>query len=135
MTFAHFLSTLHHLYHHTSFFEIFGIFSQYVVKPNENVYDICHSICVKSSYYHNRKTSHMTIILFTFMSDTYLFRVCLMRDVLPLLPTILYDLWVKLYEYLMRRCEKTCQKAWLPVNIKTVIFNLQYICNTKIFKS
>ena len=26
MTFAPFLSILHHLYHHTSFFEIFGIF-------------------------------------------------------------------------------------------------------------
>ena len=77
----------------------------------------------------------MTIILFIFMSDTYLFCVCLTRDVLLLLPTILYDLWVKLYEYLMRRCEKACQKAWPPVNIKTAIFNLQYICNTKIFKS
>ena len=72
----------------------------------------------------------MTIILFIFMSDTYLFCVCLIRDILLLLPTILYDLWVKLYEYLMR-----CEKAWPPVNIKTAIFNLQYICNTKIFKS
>ena len=53
----------------------------------------------------------MTIILFIFMSDTYLFCVCLMRDVLPLLPTILYDLWVKLYEYLMRRCEKNMSKS------------------------
>ena len=77
----------------------------------------------------------MTIILFIFMSDIYIFCVCLMRDVLLLLPTILYDLWVKLYEYLMRRCEKACQTAWPPVNIKTAIFNLQYICNTKIYKS
>ena len=73
----------------------------------------------------------MTIILFIFMSDIYLFCVCLMSDVLLLLATILYDLWVKLYEYLMRGCEKACHKAWPPVNIKT----MQYICNTKIFKS
>ena len=52
----------------------------------------------------------MTIILFIFMSDIDFFRVCLMRDVLLLLSTILYDLWVKSYEYLMRRCEK----AWTP---------------------
>ena len=69
----------------------------------------------------------MTIILFIFMSDIYFFYVCLMRDVLLLLSTILYDLWVTLYEYLMRRCEKACQKAWAPVNIKTAIFNLQYL--------
>ena len=43
----------------------------------------------------------MTIILFIFMSDIFFFCVCLMRDVLLLLSTILYDLWVKLYEYLM----------------------------------
>ena len=49
-----------------------------------------------------------------------------MRDVLLLLSTILYDLWVKLYEYLMRGCETTCKKAWPPVNIKTAISNLQY---------
>ena len=30
----------------------------------------------------------------------------LMRDVLLLLSTILYDLWFKLSEYLMRECEK-----------------------------
>ena len=60
------------------------------------------------------------------MSDTYLFCVCLIRDVLLLLSTILYDLWVKLYEYLMRRCEKACQKAWPPVNIKLQ----SLICNT-----
>ena len=30
---------------------------------------------------------------------------------------ILYDLWVKLYEYLLRGCEKACQKAWPPVNV------------------
>ena len=54
----------------------------------------------------------MTIILFIFMSDIYFFCVCLMRDVLLLLSTILYDLWVKLYEYLMRGCEKAYQKAW-----------------------
>ena len=70
MTFAPFLSILHHLYHHTSFFEIFGIFSYYIVKPNENVFDVCHNICVKSSYYHNRKTS---TLLFIFMSDIYIF--------------------------------------------------------------
>ena len=45
-----------------------------------------------------------------------------MRDVLLLLSTILYDLWVK-YEYLMRGC----QKAWAPVDIETAIFNLQYL--------
>ena len=66
----------------------------------------------------------MTNILFIFMSDIYL--LYLMRDVLLLLSTILYNLWVKLYEYLMRRCEKACHKAWPPVNIKTAIFNLQY---------
>ena len=60
------------------------------------------------------------------MSDIYLFCVCLNRDVLLLIPTIVYDLWVKLYEYLMRGCEKACQKAWPPVNIKTAIFNLKY---------
>ena len=27
----------------------------------------------------------------------------------------------------MRGCEKACQKAWAPVNIKTAIFNLQYL--------
>ena len=48
-------------------------------------------------------------------------------NVLLLLSTILYNLWVKLYEYLMRGCEKACQKAWPPVNIKTAIFNLQYL--------
>ena len=69
----------------------------------------------------------MTIILFIFVSDIYFFCVRLMRDVLLLLSTILYDLWVKLYEYLMIRCEKACQKAWTPVNIKTAIFNLQYL--------
>ena len=50
-----------------------------------------------------------------------------MKDVLLLLSTILNDLWVKLYEYLMRGCEKACQKAWPPVNIKTAIFNQQYL--------
>ena len=69
----------------------------------------------------------MTIILFIFISDIYFFCVCLMRDVLLLLSTILYDLWVKLYEYLMIRCEKACQKAWPLVNMKTAIFNLQYL--------
>ena len=69
MTFSPYLSILHHLYHHTSFFEIFGIFSKYVVKPNENVFDVGHNLCVKSDYYHNRKT--MTIILFIFMSDMF----------------------------------------------------------------
>ena len=49
-----------------------------------------------------------------------------MRDVLLLLSTILYDLWVKLYEYLMRGYENACQKAWPPVKIKTAIFNLKY---------
>ena len=60
------------------------------------------------------------------MSDIYFFCVCLMRDVLLLSSTIWYDLWVKLYEYLMRGCEKAHQKAWPPVNIKTAIFNLKY---------
>ena len=69
----------------------------------------------------------MTIILFIYMNDIYFFCVCLMRDVLLLLSRILYDLWVKLYEYFMRGCEKACQKAWPPVNIKTAIFNLQYL--------
>ena len=96
-------------------------------KPNENVFDMCHNIWVKSSYYHSRKISRMTIILFIFMSDVYFFCVCLMRDVLLLLSTILYDLWIKLYEYLMRRCEQAYQKAWPPVNIKTAIFNLQHL--------
>ena len=27
----------------------------------------------------------------------------------------------------MRGCEKACQKAWAPVNIKTAIFNLEYL--------
>ena len=91
MTFAPFLSILHHLYHHTSFFEIFGIFSEYVVKLP--AFFVC---------------------------------VCLMWDVLLSLSLILYDLWVKLYEYLMRACEKACQKVWPPVNIKTAIFNLKH---------
>ena len=69
----------------------------------------------------------MTIILFFFMSDIYLVCVCLMRDVLLLLSAILYDLWIKLYEYLLRGCEKACQKAWPPLNITTAIFNLQYL--------
>ena len=68
----------------------------------------------------------MTVILFNFLSDIYFFCVCLMKDVLLLLSKILYDLWVKLYEYLMRGCEKAYQKAWPPVNIKTLISNLQY---------
>ena len=38
----------------------------------------------------------------------------------------LYGLWVKMYEYLMRGCEKACQKACPSVNIKTAIFNLKY---------
>ena len=49
-----------------------------------------------------------------------------MRDVSLILSTILYDLRVKLYEYLIGGCEKACQKAWPPVNIKTAIFNLKY---------
>ena len=61
------------------------------------------------------------------MSDIYFLCVFLIRDLLLLLYTILYDLWVKLYEYLMRGCEKACQKAWAPVNVKTAIFNLQYL--------
>ena len=69
----------------------------------------------------------MIIILFIFMSDIYFFCICLMIDVLVLLSSILYDLWVKLYEYLMRGCEKACQKAWAPVNIETAIFNLQFL--------
>ena len=73
MIFAPFLSILHHLYHHMSFFEIFGIFSKYIVKPNEKAFNVCHNICVKSGYYHNRKTSQVTIILFIFMSDIYFF--------------------------------------------------------------
>ena len=68
----------------------------------------------------------MSIILFIFMSDIYFFCVCQMRNALLLLSTILYDLWVKLYEYLMRGCEKACQKAWPSVNIKTAMFNLKY---------
>ena len=35
-----------------------------------------------------------SIILFIFMSDIF-FCICLLRDVLLLLSTILYDLWVK----------------------------------------
>ena len=50
-----------------------------------------------------------------------------MRDVLLLLSTILYDLWVKLHKYLMREREKIYQKAMATVNIKTSIFNLQYL--------
>ena len=68
----------------------------------------------------------MTILLFIFLSDVYFFCVCLMRDVLLLLATIFHDLWVKLFEYLMRGCEKACQKAWPPANIKTAIFKLKY---------
>ena len=48
----------------------------------------------------------MIIILFIFMSDIHFFCVSMVRDVLLLLSTILYDLWVKLYEYLMRGSEK-----------------------------
>ena len=48
-----------------------------------------------------------------------------MSDVILLLSTILSDLCVKLYEYLMKGCEKPCQKAWPPVNIKAAIFNLK----------
>ena len=33
-----------------------------------------------------------------------------MRDILFLLSTILYDLWVKYHEYLMRECEKAVKK-------------------------
>ena len=68
----------------------------------------------------------MIIIFFIFLSDIYFFRVRLMKDVLLLLSKILYDLWVQLYEYLMRGCEKACQKTWPPINIKTAISNLQY---------
>ena len=50
-----------------------------------------------------------------------------MRDVLLLLSTILYDLEFKEYRYLMRECEKGCQKAVATGNIKTSIFNLQYL--------
>ena len=49
-----------------------------------------------------------------------------MRDVLLLLSTISYELWVKQGEYLIRECEKGYQKAQATVNIKTSIFNLQY---------
>ena len=31
------------------------------------------------------------------------------------------------YKYLMRECEKGCQKAVETVNIKTSIFNLRYL--------
>ena len=37
------------------------------------------------------------------------------------------DLWVKYNEYLMREHEKNYQKAVAIVNIKTSIFNLQYL--------
>ena len=42
MTFAPlFLPILCHLYHYTSLFEIFGIFSRYVIKPNKYIFDVC----------------------------------------------------------------------------------------------
>ena len=84
---------------------------------------LCHNICVKSGYYHNRKTSRMTIILFIFMSDIYFFCVCLMRDVLLLLSIIFYDLWVKLYESLIKGCEKARQKSMSTSEYK----KLQYL--------
>ena len=50
-----------------------------------------------------------------------------MRDVLFYYPPfcIIYGLYN--VEYLMRGCEKACQKAVAPVNIKTAIFSLQYL--------
>ena len=48
-----------------------------------------------------------------------------MRDVLLLLSTILYYLWVKQHEYLKRESGKGCQEAQATVNIKTSIFNLR----------
>ena len=50
-----------------------------------------------------------------------------MRDVLLLLSTILYDLWVIQNDYLMRQREKGCQKTVATVNIKTPIFNMPYL--------
>ena len=50
-----------------------------------------------------------------------------MRDVSLLLSTTLYDLCFKLYKYSLRELEKGCQKAQATVNIKTSIFNLQYL--------
>ena len=44
-----------------------------------------------------------------------------------LLSIILYDLLFKYYKYLWREHEKGWQKALATVNIKTSIFNLQYL--------
>ena len=41
-----------------------------------------------------------------------------MRDVLLLLSAILYDLWVKQYEYLMRGCDKAGQKSMGTIEYK-----------------
>ena len=52
-----------------------------------------------------------------------------MKGVLLLLFSILYDLWLKQYGYVMREHEKGYQKAVATMNIKTSIFNLQYLCH------
>ena len=64
----------------------------------------------------------MSIILLIFMSDIF-FCICLMRDVLLLLSTILfYDLN---NPYLMRGCEKGSHKYRGTRKCKTPIFNLR----------
>ena len=68
----------------------------------------------------------MTIILFIFMSD--IFFLCMSDEgCFTFIIQHFVRFMVKLYEYLMRGCEKACKKAWPPVNIKTAIFNLQYL--------
>ena len=48
----------------------------------------------------------MIIVLLIFMSDIIYFIRCIVRNVLVLLSTILYDLWFEYNEYLMRESEK-----------------------------
>ena len=41
MIFTAFWTIPHYLYPHTSFFEMYGMFSLDIIKPNENVFDVC----------------------------------------------------------------------------------------------
>ena len=44
------------------------------------------------------------------LCERYNFVICLMRDVLLLLSTILYNLWVNYHEYLKREWQKDLKK-------------------------